>query len=339
MSGEEEDAGPGESSLPPKVAAVLERFGVASDTKAALIESYVAMGGDVFEVFIELAERIGSPGDVRPEDIPQVRLMMVERFIRKRHPEWLSKKPTPGFWHPREMAGRASGLVAPLGSILEDAEEPFSIEITRAVTRIIGPDQSIPRGMIMFGKNAHFGGRAETVSFDVVPFSTEDALTVGLSEGRQHTIPGSIGETSGTLDSRREMLLIWEIQPNVLKPDGDRNQSIRKIYRQFRNWHIATLTAAILWARARKFAIYIVKGEALAATHEVNVSQPISQRIAELHELALSRVAGGLGFSLTTADMGDRDALLETTLMNTGLRRRVESVGVETSIWKLRAQA
>ncbi|HXI12601.1 MAG TPA: hypothetical protein VNM92_08140 [Thermoanaerobaculia bacterium] len=335
MNGEGVDDGSPEGSLPPKVAAVLERYGVASDTKAALIECYIPMGGEVFEVFIELAERLGSPGDLRPEHLVEIRGMMVERFLRRRHPEWLAGKPTPGFWHPRETAGRASGLVAPLGSIRDDASEPFSMEITARIRKIIGANQPMPEGMIMFGKNAHFGGRAETVSFDVMPFGLEDALSVALAEGRQHTIPGSVGETSGTLDSRRGVLLIWEIQPNVLKPAAERNRSIRKIYRQFRNWHIATLAAAIVWARARNFSIYIVKGEALAATHEVNARQPVSERIAELHEMALDRVARGLGFSLEPADLSDRDALLESALMNTGLRRRVESVGIERSIWKL----
>ena len=54
----------------------------------------------------------------------------------------------------------------------------------------------------------------------------EDALLIAGAEGQQHTIPGSIGETSGTFDSALNVALIWEVQPNVYKPAGERNRLV-----------------------------------------------------------------------------------------------------------------
>ncbi|HKR62218.1 MAG TPA: hypothetical protein VJZ00_00695, partial [Thermoanaerobaculia bacterium] len=179
-------------SFPAHIDRVLNAYGVPADTKAALYDLYVSMGDDVLEVFADLAERVASPTMLQPEDTASIRAAVVERYLVRNHPRWLAKLPTKSLWHPREAEGRASGAAVPLGET--------------------------DKGLFILGRNAHYGGRAETISFDVVARDLDDAIALGLAEGQQHTIPGSAGETSGTFDSAQNVALIWEVQPNVYKP-------------------------------------------------------------------------------------------------------------------------
>lgn len=320
--------------LPANVAAVLDRFGVLPETKAALEEQYLSMGSDVFELFLDLADRVPSPSVILPEDLGSTREKIVAAYLSRSHPGWLAGTPTRSFWHPRAAEGRAAGLIAPLGRLGEGVSA-FSEKVMSASRSIVGEAQPIPEGVLLFGKNAHFGGREETVSFDVVPLGLAEATTVALAEGRQHTVPGSVGETSGTIDAARSVLLLWEVQPNVLKPLGTRNRSINQLYRRHRNWHVVTLTAAILWAEARSIAVYAVRGQALAATHEVNDAQRISEEVAGLYDRTLERVSKGTGFRLLPVERRDQELLLESSAPNAGLRRRMEADGAQGSVWRL----
>ena len=135
---------------------------------------------------------------------------------------------------------------------------------------------------------AHLRKRGITVLASITSDPTrelEDAIAIGRSAGQQHTIPGSVGETSGTFDSARGVALIWEVQPNVYKPAGERNRAIAKLYRRHRNWHLATLTAAIEWLLTQRCAVFILRGSALAIAHEVNPQKPVSETIVALHDL------------------------------------------------------
>jgi hypothetical protein len=297
---------------------ILDTYGVPADTKAALYDLYVAMGDEVLEVFGDIAEGVASATMLRPEDTLTIRAQVVERYLRRNHPQWLDGTPTPSLWHPRELEGRASGLATPLGELSEQ---------TRA---LIGENQPVPDGIVMLGRNAHYGGRQDTVSFDVIPLELDDALAVGLAEGQQHTLPGSVGATSGTLDATHRIALLWEVQPNVFKPVGERNRAISKIYRRHRNWHLATLGVAIEWLRAREINVFILRGTALAVTHEVNPQKPVSETIASHHDRTVREAVREL------ADPTDYDELLllESTVMNHALRRHVLTAGSRGTIWR-----
>src|SRR5213076_2695011 len=163
-------------------------------------------------------------------------------------PLWLEGQPTGRLYHARALEGRASGIAIPLGAF-----QPRE--------RLVGDDQPLPDGILMQGRNAHFGGRQETISFDLVADELEDAIAIGNAAGQQHTLPGSVGETSGSVDVERMIALIWEVQPNVYKPGSERNRAISKLYRRHRNWHVITLVAALDWLRSKNFRTYVLRGE------------------------------------------------------------------------------
>lgn len=308
-------------SFPAHIERVLTTYGVRADTKAALYELYLSMGADVLEIFSDLAEGVASVAELHPEDTSVIRERMVERFLTRNHPRWIEGHPTASFWHPREAEGRASGAVIPLGELPESA-------------RRAAGGESLPDGMLLFGRNAHFGGRIDTISFDVIPRDIGEAIAIGKAEGRQHTLPGSVGETSGTFDSAHGVALLWEVQPNVYKPAGERNREIARLYRRHRNWHLATLASALDWLLGQRCAIYILRGSALAATHEVNPAKPVSATIAEHHDRTVARVAEAFGASLVDPATEDEFALIESMVMNHALRKHVLVNGAAAAMWK-----
>jgi len=305
-------------AFPDHIERVFEAFGVPADTKNAVYELYVAMGEEALEVFGEIAETVDSPANLRPEHCTTVRSRVVERYLTRNHPLWQEGQPTGSFYRPRALEGRASGLAIPLGPV-----EPKVAE-----------DQPVPEGILMQGRNAHFGGRQETISFDFIAADLRDAIAIGQAAGQQHTLPGSVGETSGSIDGERSLALIWEIQPNVYKPAGDRNRNIAKIYRRHRNWHIITLVAALEWLRSKHFRVYILRGEALASTHEVNPAKPVSEAIIKLHDRTVANVTRGLNMTLTPANRDDEQLLIDSGVMNTGLSERVLLSGAADAIWR-----
>jgi hypothetical protein len=326
--------------FPPHIDQVFSTFGIRADTKEALYDAYVALGNEVLEVFADIAEGVASTATISPEDALGIRAEVVQRFLTRNHERWLAGVPTPSLWRPRSLEGRASGMAVPLGQLgsrpTEGEGNDFHDRVQAAATRLLGRGQPIPNGVLLLGRNGHFGGRVDTISFDVVPDSLEDALAVAQAEGQQHTIPGSIGETSGTLDVGQAIALIWEIQPNVLKPVGERNRAIRKTYGRHRNWHIVTLLAALQWLRDRDIDVFIVRGEALAATHEVNEAKPVAPEIVALHNRTVASVAAGLDAVLEPPDATAHARLLESMVMNHGLRKEVEERGSADAIWHLK---
>lgn len=309
-------------AFPAHIEAVLTQFGIAPDTKAALYDLYLAMGAEVLEVFAELSEKVESPSSLTREDTLTIRHTLVERYLRRNHPRWFENIPTPSFWSPRVSEGRASGLAVPLG------------DVTDVAKRVVAGDQPIPAGILMLSRNAHSSGREDTISFDVVARDLADAIAIGNAAGQQHTLPGSIGETAGTFDARRNVALIWEVQPNVFKPAGERNRKIAKVYRRHRNWHLITLAAALEWLRERGTTTYILRGEALAITHEMNPEKPLSPVIVELHNRTVGDVAALLGVVLREPKPADDDILRESTLMNHALRKHVLGHGAGDLMWR-----
>lgn len=306
-------------SFPAHIERVFEVYGVPADTKNAVYELYVSMGEEALEVFGEIAESVPNPADLRPEHCVNVRSRVVERYLTRNHPLWCDGQPTGSFYRPRALEGRASGLALPLGPV-----EP----------KLLGEDQPVPKGILMQGRNAHFGGRQETISFDFIAAELAEAIAIGQAAGQQHTLPGSVGETSGSIDAARSLALIWEIQPNVYKPAGERNRSIAKIYRRHRNWHIVTLVAAMEWLRAKQFRTYIVRGEALAATHEVNPEKPVSPTIIALHNRTVTNVVNGLEMKLVPPGRDGEQLLLDSDVMNVGLSDHVALHGAAAAIWR-----
>ena len=321
--------------FPPHVAEVLSRFGIAPDTKATLYDLYVTMGNDVLEHFADLCADIPSPSTVRPEDLAPIRNRVVDRYLRKNHPNWVERRPTPSLWFPRMLEGRASGLAVPLGTIGGDQDGEYGEQMDSLARAIVGDAQPLPEGVVILGKNAHSGGRIETISFDVVPTALEDAMAIAKAEGQQHTIPGSVGETSGTVDAPRSMALIWEIQPNVLKPVAERNREIQKIYRRHRNWHVVTLLAALRWLLERKMTIFVVQGRAIRWTHELNPHKPVSEMIMDLHDRTVRQVVESLGGALRPITPEETKLLLEAELMNTALHGHVSAEGGAEALWRI----
>ncbi len=302
---------------------ILDQWGIPPDTKAALYDLYVSMGDEVLEVFAELAEAVDRTDALTPQHTEPVRALVVERYLRRNHPLWMEGRPTASLWHPRVLEGRASGLANPVGKVPDD------------LRALVGERQSLPEGVVMVGRNAHYGGRQETVSFDVVTRSLGDAIAIGTAVGQQHTLPGSIGETSGTYDATRNTGLIWEVQPNVYKPAGDRNRAITKVYRKHRNWHLVTLAIALRWMMEHAEAVFVLRGSALATTHEVNPEKPVSPEIAAMHDRTVERVAQSLGMSLADATDLDEITLLDSIVMNHALRKHVLREGAAGSIWRV----
>jgi hypothetical protein len=303
--------------FPEHIERIFETFRVPADTKATLYDLYVSLGHEALEVFGDIAESVDDPSALRPEHCGAIRSQLVERYLTRNHQLWLEGKPTPSFYRPRIVEGRASGVAIPLG------------EISQSVN-----DQPLPDGIIVQGRNAHFGGRSETISFDIIPRDLNDALALGRAAGRQHTLPGSAGATSGTTDATNQIALLWEIQPNVYKPAADRNREINKLYRQHRNWHVITLATAIEWLRAKSFRVFIVRGEALPATHEVNAGT-LSPAIIELHNRTVSTVAQSLAVDLVPATRDDEQLLTNSTVMNTGLQAHVAECGAAEAVWRV----
>jgi hypothetical protein len=309
--------------FPPHIETVLNQWAIRADTKAALYDLYLSLGAQVLEVFADLAEGVASPSLLAPEDTVAIRERVVERYVRLHHAQWIAGAPTPSLWHPRAAEGRASGMAVPLGELPETAR------------RVVPDDQPVPDGVLILGRNAHYGGRPETISFDVVASDLEDAVAIGKAEGQQHTMPGSVGQTSGTFDPVQNVALIWEVQPNVFKPAGERNRAIAKVYRKHRMWHLVTLAAAVDWLRAQKAALFILRGSALAVTHEVNREKPVADAIVTLHDRTVETVAASLDLMLRAATDADELELLETTVMNHALRQHVLRQGATESILRV----
>jgi hypothetical protein len=308
--------------FPQHIARILEAFRVPADTKAVLYDLYVSLGDEALEVFSDIAESVDDPSTLRPEHCVAIRAQLVERYLTRNHPEWIDGKPTPSFYRPRLLEGRASGVAIPLGEIPAGAV-------------VLLDDQPVPDGIVVQGRNAHFGGRSESISFDVIARDLDDAIAIGRAAGQQHTLPGSVGATSGTTDASLQIALLWEIQPNVYKPAGERNRDISKVYRRHRNWHVITLLTAIEWLRAKAFGVFIVRGEALPATHEVNTAKPVTPAIMAMHDRTVESVTRALDLALVPVSIDDQQLLVNSTVMNTGLQKHVAAFGAAAAVWRV----
>ena len=201
------------------------------------------------------------------------------------------------------MEGGATGLAIPLGD-LEDSSNAFATRVAEAAARAAGPDQPSPRGMLVLSRGGHYGNRPSEFSLDLIPSDLESALSVNESVGQQHTLPGSIGEASGTVVEDSRLALIWEIQPNIYKPSKDRNQSANKAFRRHRNWHLITAIAAFAWLEENGLSLHVLEASALALAHEANPEKPVTPEIEAFHERSVARALGGLGLETIAYEEG-----------------------------------
>lgn len=319
--------------FPSHLAAVLDQYGILPSTREALYAQYCMFGNAALEAFADwVADQGLEPAAIQPDMIPELRTAIVDGYLDRFHPLWREWRPTPTLYHPRHGEGRGAGAATPLGPF-EETADGIAGDAARLARAIVGPDQPLPAGVLMLSRNGHFGGRENTVSFEIVAREREDARLLAHAAGRQHTLPGSAGETTGTLE--RGAALLWEVQPNALKPEGKRNRGAAAILRRHRNWHVASLAAGVLWLRERCADIWVLRGSSLAVAHEVNPAEPLSGTIAALHDRTVARVVDAAGLLLADAGAQDTTALLRTGLMNTALAQAVEREGAAAHLWRI----
>lgn len=288
-------------TLPREVSEAFLRFGVASETIAWADDLYRHLGPPVVDAISELVETRGwSAADLTPEHLESIRPMLGERYLRANHAAWSNGAGSPAFWCDRSVEGTARGIVTALGEV-ESASTPFAARVGAAAKSAAGPDQPPPRGLVLVSQNAHRGNQEGTLAFDLVPTDLEEALSLNWAVGRHHTLPGSIGETSGRVLAEPGLAILWEVQPNVYKPAGQRNAAAKKAYRRLRAWPLVTAIAALAWLAEKRYRVFVLRGEGLRAAHEVNPEEPLSPEIERLHDRTFAAAVAGLGLRFLPA--------------------------------------
>jgi hypothetical protein len=296
-------------SLPARVTEVLAAWGVPTDVRARLAELHRFIGPAAIDAFVGIAESSSrAPSELLPQDLDPIRADAGESYLSHNHPLWLQGEPTPGFWRDRTLEGGASGLVTPLAN-LEAPHDDLGRVVASAYAAATGPDQPPPRGILLLSRNTHFGNRPGEFSVDLVPSDLDEARAVNRGLGQQHTIPGSIGEASGTAWGEPPLAVAWEIQPNIYKPSAERNREANAAWRRHRNWHLATAIGAFAWLRHGGWRSHVLRSEALHLAHEVNPDKPLSDDIRALHDRTVNAALHALGLSRAPVDPRDGDAL------------------------------
>lgn len=273
---------------------VLAAWSVPTDVRARLMELHVFLGQPAIDAFVGLVETCGRPpSELVVEDLDALRAEAGERYLDLHHASWREGVPTPGFWRDRRIAGAPAGLVSPLGDLAAPKDE-LACLVAEAAAAAAGPDQPKPQGLLLLSRNTHFGNRPGEFSIDLVPSDLDQARAVNRAVGQQHTLPGSIGEASGTALSDPPVAITWEIQPNIYKPSGDRNRSANAAWRKHRNWHLATAIAAFAWLRSNGYRSHVLTASALHLAHEVNPDKPVTADIQALHDRTIDRALAAL---------------------------------------------
>ncbi|HEX7139562.1 MAG TPA: hypothetical protein VF219_17045, partial [Vicinamibacterales bacterium] len=105
--------------------------------------------------------------------------------------------------------------------------------------------------------------------------------------------------------------------------------------RKHRNWHVVTLAAAVDWLREKETKTFILRGEALAPTHEVNPNKPVSPAIVEHHDRTVAQVVSAFGCTLADPSPDDGTLVLNANVMNHALRKHAEQRGVAAVMWRI----
>lgn len=321
-------------TLPRAVADSLIRFGVPADTIAWIDDLTRLLGPGVVEAVSEIVEQHGlDPKQLRPAQLEPVRARLGERYLHACHAAWAAGRPTSGFWRQRAAEGMASGAAIPLGD-LASPTDPLVGRIARAARQALGEGQRPPHGLLLMTRNAHLGNQPGAFSFDLVPAVLPDALALNAATGRQHTLPGSIGQTSGVAVGDPPLALVWEVQPNVYKPSQDRNREAGSAYRRLRAWPLVTAIAALAWHREKGYRVFVLRGAALRATHEVDPARPLGPGIEAMHERTFASAAGALGARLTPLEDPSVVPSL-TAVAKVNLGREIEEKGLPALLREL----
>jgi hypothetical protein len=322
--------------FPEHIEEVLVRFGIAPSTKAALHRLYLSYGGDALEAFAEMATTIGRPvSSIEPDELGGIRESVVRRFLQRNHSAWLEGQATPSFYHPRDLEGQASGITIPLGAIGEGSRSEYSKRVERSVRELLGETQPMPEGLLTVTRHGHFCGRQGTISFEVVAANLGTAIEIGLAAGRQHSLPGAVGQTTASFDPVGRVGVLWEIQPNVMKPSGERNSSIGEFFRRHRNWHVTTMIAALEWLKDRDARLFVLRREALAATYHVDPDTIFSEEVQSHYETTVDRVVQHLGLALDEASEDEGTEILESWLLNVGAGEFIREWGAAAALWRV----
>lgn len=324
-------------SLPPRLSRVLAKHGIAADTRLRIEDLYHSLGSGVMDALAELAEREAlRPSDIRPEHLEQIRPILGEVFLERHHPEWLRGEGTRGFWQDRRQAGAIGGTVRPLGLLDEGERTEFTERVARAAGERIAEGQPGPRGLLMLDLDSHSGARPGTFSLELLPRDLSSALKLNTCVGRQHTTPGSIGETSGSLLADEGPAVVWEVQPNVYKPTAERNREARSVAGKLRSWPIVTTVAAYCWLRDQGRRVFVLKPEGLRPAHVVETDdKPMSDELLRVYERNVRAAAEALGLELSTPQ-GDIDCFPMARAISAPLERMLHAKGAATLFWELR---
>lgn len=281
-------------SLPARISEVLAAWSVPTDVRARLSELYLFLGQPAIDAFIDVIETSGKPpSELVPDDLLVVRARAGERYLQVNHERWLAGEPTPGFWRDRKIEGGPAGLVSPLGDLGAPQDE-FASLVAEAAERAAGPNQPKPQGLLLLSRDSHYGNRPGEFSIDLVPSDLAQAQAVNRGVGQQHTLPGSIGEASGTALSDPPVAILWEIQPNIYKPSGERNREANPAWRKHRNWHLMTAVGAFAWLRQNSYRAHVLRSQALHLAHEVNPDKPVSPEIEAMHDRTIDAALAAL---------------------------------------------
>ncbi len=323
-------------SVPPRFTRVLAEHGVAADTRLRLEDLYYSLGSGVMDALAELAERRSLPArDLRPEHLEELRPILGESFLARHHPEWLQGVGSRGFWQDRRQAGAIGGSLRPLG-LLDDGEQAdFTRRVFESASTRIAEGQPRPRGLLLLGLDAHSGGRPGTFSFELIPRELEAALILNACAGRQHTSPGAIGETSGSLLADGGPAVVWEVQPNVYKPTAERNRPARRVAGKFRSWPIVTTVAAFTWLRDQGRRVFVLRPEGLRPAHVVETDdKPLSDELLGVHERNVRGAAEALGLKLEAPPV-DFDCFPLAQVVSTPLERALRTQSGAALFWEL----
>jgi hypothetical protein len=89
-----------------------------------------------------------------------------------------------------------------------------------------------------------------------------------------------------------------------------------------------TAAAALFWLLERRYRVFVLKGDALRAAHEVNPSEPLSPQIERLHDRTLEAAAAGLGLRLVSGEAAGVPGEL-ARLAKVNLGRAIEERGLQ----------
>ena len=323
-------------SLPPRFVRVLSEHGVAADTRLRIEDLYYSLGAGVMDALAELAERRAlRPPDIRPEHLDDVRPLLGAGYLRRHHAEWSAGESTRGFWQDRGQKGAIGGKIRPLGLLDEEEAEGFCRRVHEIAAGVLPEDQPKPKGLLLLAEDSHSAARPATFSFDLVPRDLKAALELNACAGRQHTTPGSIGETSGTILPEGGPGIVWEVQPNVYKPTAERNREARGTVGRHRSWPVVTTVAAFAWLRDDSRRVFVLRPEGLRPAHEVNPrDEPLGDELLPLHERNVRAAADALGLELVPP-APDFDCSPLARVISPGLERALHAQGAEALFWEL----